>query len=83
MGSHLPTDPQFVRIALEAGSPYVGMIGSRKRALEVLDALEIDEGTRVEQPLYVPAGVDIGSETPEEIALSIVLEILSLPEGSE
>nr|MDA3951051.1 XdhC family protein [Spirochaeta sp.] len=82
VGSHLPTDPHYVRTALDAGSPYVGMIGSRKRALEVLGVLGIDEGDHVKRPLYVPAGVDIAAETPEEIALSIVVEILLLPEGS-
>lgn len=74
VASHHSQDPITVGRALDAGCSYVGMIGSRKRALEVIEALAL-KGL-VQQPLYVPAGLDLDARGPEEIALSLVGEIL-------
>ena len=58
--------------------PYVGLLGPRKRHTELLARLsdyrplDFDAGMR---NLYAPAGLDIGSEAPEEIALAIVSEV--------
>lgn len=73
VASHHSEDPQTVLRAVNAGCPYVGMIGSRKRAIEVLNLFD----TKITAPLYVPAGLDIDARGPEEIALSIVGEILN------
>jgi xanthine/CO dehydrogenase XdhC/CoxF family maturation factor len=57
---------------------YVGLLGPRKRHAELLARLseyrplDFDAGMR---NLYAPAGLDIGSEAPEEIALAIVSEV--------
>ena len=57
---------------------YVGLLGPRKRHAELLARLseyrplDFDSGMR---NLYAPAGLDIGSEAPEEIALAIVSEV--------
>ncbi len=78
IAGHHPMDSLFVRDALRAGAAYVGMIGSRKRALEVIDALTdagIDAAT---EPLFVPAGIDLDARGPEEIALSVVAEVLGV-----
>lgn len=77
VASHHASDPEFVGEALRSGASYVGMIGSRKRTLEALDKNAIASGSVAPAALYVPAGFDIGSRTPEEIALSIVSEILA------
>lgn len=56
---------------------YVGMIGSRRRVLAVVEELRregIDR--RLLERLYAPVGLDIGAESPEEIALAIVAEVL-------
>lgn len=76
VASHHANDPGFVKQALEAGASYVGMIGSRKRALEVLQKLEVQRKTTA--PLYVPAGLNLDARTPEEIALSVVAELLEI-----
>jgi xanthine dehydrogenase accessory factor len=64
-----------------AGKPaaYIGMIGSRRKVKEVLKQLE-SEGVPAEKlnKVYSPIGLAIGSETPEEIALSILAEIVSV-----
>jgi len=60
---------------------YVGLLGPRKRHAELLARLseyqqfDFDSGAR---NLFAPAGLDIGSETPEEIALSIVSEVAAV-----
>jgi xanthine/CO dehydrogenase XdhC/CoxF family maturation factor len=60
---------------------YVGLLGPRKRHAELLARLseyrplDFDAGVR---NLFAPAGLDIGSEAPEEIALSIVSEIAAV-----
>lgn len=80
VASHHAGDPGFVADALKAGAAYVGMVGSRKRALEVIDHLGWRERQDVIEPLFVPAGLDLDARTPEEIALSIVAEIVALSE---
>jgi xanthine dehydrogenase accessory factor len=57
--------------------PYIGLLGPRKRHAELLSQFQ---NYRELSPasignLYAPAGLDIGSEAPEEIALSIVSEV--------
>lgn len=74
VASHHANDPLFVKQALDSKAAYVGMIGSRKRALEVLSALNAKDPVR--EPLYVPTGLDIDARTPEEIALSIIAELI-------
>ena len=60
---------------------YVGLLGPRKRHAELLARLSeyrpLDFDAEV-QTLFAPAGLDIGSETPEEIALSIVSEVAAV-----
>ena len=52
------------------------MIGSRKRALEIIDFLKLTEEKKSGFPLYVPAGLDLDAKNPYEIGLSIVAEVL-------
>jgi xanthine dehydrogenase accessory factor len=60
---------------------YVGLLGPRKRHAELLARLseyrplDFDAGVR---NLFAPAGLDIGSEAPEEIALSIISEVAAV-----
>lgn len=61
---------------------YVGMIGSRRRVGTVLTHLA-REGVAREalERVHTPIGLDIGAETPEEIAVSIVAEIVAVRRG--
>lgn len=60
---------------------YVGLLGPRKRHAELLARLDeyraSDFGTGVRN-LFAPAGLDLGSEAPEEIALSIISEVAAV-----
>jgi xanthine/CO dehydrogenase XdhC/CoxF family maturation factor len=53
---------------------YVGLIGPRRRRDQLMNAL-LDIGVTVNRGFFAPAGLDVGAETPEEIALAIVSEI--------
>ncbi len=71
-------DQEAVRIALKrANGAFIGMIGSRRRARATLERLG-EEGIPAEllDGVHAPLGLDIGAETPSEIALSIMAEIL-------
>ncbi len=72
------TDFNNLQNALRSGTPYIGLLGPRKRAQKMFDALETAGNPVPEQDqrrIFSPAGLDIGAVTPEEIALSIAAEI--------
>jgi xanthine dehydrogenase accessory factor len=58
---------------------YVGMIGSRRKVAAIMNDLK-EEGYSVEtlDQVYTPIGLDIGAQTPEEIAVSIMAEIIMI-----
>ncbi|HEX9513951.1 MAG TPA: XdhC family protein [Puia sp.] len=86
MSHDYKTDFRNLQDALLTNASYIGLLGPRKRAEKMLDALAA-EGHPVsaanQQRLYAPAGLDIGAATPEEIALSILAEIRSHFAGRE
>lgn len=58
--------------------PYIGILGPVKKYQKMLDCLELERFELSEQErsrIYAPIGLDIGAETPAEIALSILSEI--------
>ncbi len=58
---------------------YIGMIGSRRRVAAVKEAiLEGGGDPKVLEGLYSPIGLDIGAETPEEIGVAIMAEIIEV-----
>lgn len=61
---------------------YIGMVGSQRRVRAALEQL-VQEGIPREKlaPIYAPIGLDIGAETPEEIAISILAELVALKRG--
>jgi xanthine dehydrogenase accessory factor len=71
-------DEEAVAEALRAEAEYVALLANRKRAQEIAASLHF-QGISKEKldKLRAPAGLDIGAETPEEIALSIMAEIVS------
>jgi len=71
-----------LRQALDAAVPYVGLVASRKRGAAVLGDLRSD-GVPDEQleRIDVPAGIDIGSRTAAEIALSILATVVATRRG--
>lgn len=57
---------------------YIGMIGSRRRISGVFNELLQDFPEETFEHLFTPVGLDIGAETPSEIAVSIMAEILKV-----
>jgi xanthine dehydrogenase accessory factor len=70
-------DEEVVRAALRQPACFIGMIGSRRRTRAMLARLAEDgvSAARLEE-IHAPLGLDIGAETPEEIAISIIAEIV-------
>ena len=62
--------------ALRAGVPYIGLVASRRRGAAVLDGLGLDAEERAR--VQTPAGLDIGAQSPGEVAVSIVAEIIAI-----
>ncbi len=75
-------DEVSLRQVAESAAAYVGMIGSKRRVGAVLQHL-IDEGLDVEavRRVQTPIGLDIGAETPEEIAVAIMAEVIQVRRG--
>lgn len=78
MTHHLGRDFAYLRSALAAGYPYVGLLGSRRRRESLLAELGevgglVDE--TVGRRLHAPVGLDLGAEEPRGIALAIVAEV--------
>ncbi len=69
---------------LETPPRYIGMIGSRRRVRAAFQAL-LDSAMPREllARISAPVGLDLGAETPEEIALSIVAELVQLRRGGD
>ena len=78
MNHHYGRDMAAAAALLESDAPYIGLLGPRDRAARMQAELSSCEGglTAAQQRrLYGPVGLDIGAETPEEIAHAIVAEI--------
>jgi len=76
VATHGHFDEPAVAAALRTPAPYVALVASRKRASEVAEYLDA-EGLAAERGrLRSPAGLDIGARRGDEIALSIVAEII-------
>ena len=77
-GDHL-----WLKKALSTEAAYIALISSRHRARLVLDylaALGVDPEKLVR--VWAPAGLDLGAATPEEIALSVMSQIVALRRGA-
>src|SRR6266478_6387817 len=79
VATHGSADEDALERVLGAGAGYVSLIASRKRAAAVIESLK---RRRVAEDLIgrlkAPAGLDIGAVTPEEIAVSILAEIVQM-----
>ena len=77
-------DHLWLQKALEGQAAYVALIASAHRSKLVLDYLRL-EGVAPEKidRVWAPAGLDLGAATPEEIALSIMSQIVALRRGGK
>ncbi|MBK90108.1 MAG: hypothetical protein CL772_02895 [Chloroflexi bacterium] len=75
-------DDTATKAALNTNASYVGLLGSKRKTILIIEKLlseGIDEHTF--NKLKAPVGINIGARTPEEIAISIISEILSFRLG--
>jgi len=72
-------DEKALESLLGRGAAYIGMIGSRRKTAIVFNNL-IEKGISRDEleKVYAPIGIDTGGETPEEIALGIMAEIVAV-----
>lgn len=76
MTQQLELDIDYIAQLAQQPLAYIGAIGARRRVSHLVAALP-----KRPSQLYAPAGLDIGSETPEEIALAIAAEMLAIANG--
>jgi len=75
-------DRTVLAAALRTDAGYVGMIGSRSKRDKIYDSLLADGFTRADiDRCHCPIGLTIGAQTPEEIAVSIVGELIAFRAG--
>ncbi len=74
-------DLEILKMLLSSSVRYIGVLGARKRTKRLLQELEGNfEPTK---PFHAPIGLDIGAETPEEIAIAIIAEIQAVISGRD
>ncbi len=76
-------DVECLLEVLDSPAAYIGMVGSKRRVHAVFQLLSDEQGIPPEKfdRVYSPIGLDIGAETPEEIALSIAAEMVKVRRG--
>ena len=68
-------DMRVLGWAVNTAAHYVGMIGSKRKVLTVCQELEKRASRR--KSAYAPIGIDIGASSPEEIAVSVVADLIA------
>lgn len=79
MSHNLKYDEEVMRQIIGSDAPYIGILGPKKRADKIFKTLkekyQIEISTEQIDKIHAPIGLDIGAETPDEIAISIISEI--------
>jgi xanthine dehydrogenase accessory factor len=72
-------DLRVLKLAAGTAARYIAMVGSRRKVIEVVKALE-EQGTPREflERLHAPMGLAIGAVTPEEIAIAVAAEMIAV-----
>ena len=74
-------DRAYLHAMLDASAGYVGVLGPLRRTVELLGARVSGPDAALPPSVHSPVGLDLGAETPDEIALSIVAEIAAVSAG--
>ena len=84
MNHQLERDEESLRYALESDAGYIGVLGPRSRYQLLLSGLAsrgyVPSATQLAR-VHSPVGLAIGAETPEEVGMSILAEILAVRRG--
>jgi xanthine dehydrogenase accessory factor len=78
----LVVDKELIPALLATDAPYIGLIGSRRRWAMTAQAL-VEQGISQDAlaRIHAPIGLELRAETPKEIALSILAEIVKVQRG--
>jgi xanthine dehydrogenase accessory factor len=86
MNHHIERDEESLRFSLESDAAYIGVLGPRARYDKLLAGLAergyVPDATRAAR-VRSPVGLALGAETPEEVATSILGELLAIRRGFE
>lgn len=74
-------DLALLNLLLPTHAPYIGTLGPKKKLIRMLDELNLNTAEN-QSRVHGPIGLDIGAETAEEIAISIVAEIKAVLSGA-
>ncbi len=84
MTHHYLNDRVLLRDALATAAPYIAVLGPKRRCEDLLADLRkagLETGERQRARVFAPAGLDLGADAPETIALSIAAEIQAFANG--
>jgi xanthine/CO dehydrogenase XdhC/CoxF family maturation factor len=84
MSHNFPRDVEAFRALVPVRPRFIGLLGPRHRAqrlIEEAEALGAHIDTALRSSIYGPVGLDIGAETPAEVALAISAEVQALLQG--
>lgn len=70
----LAHDREWLRLFLQTEASYIGLLGPRARKDEILRQV----GATANERLFAPVGLDLGADGPEQIAISVVAELLAV-----
>ena len=78
----VPLDVEFVPTLLDTPAAYIGVMGSKRRWITTVKQM-VEQGLDEKKlaRVHAPLGLELNAETPEEIAVSIMAEIISLRNG--
>lgn len=78
-------DEPCLRVIMHSKAKYIGMIGSKRRIKACFQRFRDEDkvGEEAIERIYAPIGLDIGTETPAEIALSILGEVIKVRRGGK
>lgn len=76
-------DAALLRAIVEKPAAYIGMLGSRRRVITVMETLKKEGVSEAAlKRVHAPIGMEIHAETPQEIAVSIMSEIIAARRGN-
>jgi xanthine/CO dehydrogenase XdhC/CoxF family maturation factor len=83
MTHHFLRDRTLLAALLASPCPYVAALGPRRRTEQLLREIDLEGGLPADaaRRVFAPAGLDLGAEAPEEIALAIAAEIRAVASG--
>ncbi|MGC4088982.1 MAG: XdhC/CoxI family protein [Polyangiaceae bacterium] len=77
-------DERALEAAAATSSHYIGLVGSRRKAFRLVERVHAKrDGDIPIERIFAPVGLDIGAVSPEEIAVSIVSELIALRHGRQ